>query len=94
MAYINIDLDEFDSDEIIDEIIRRLKVKPGDSFEISDKERKKLIAALSIKKPLFEYDGIDYKGPKIETLEDQFKVDHFLKIFNKYTSAELEKLIP
>jgi len=77
---VDIDLDEIDNDDLVKECCRRIS-----RIILSDSQKKDLRDALSI----MPEDGI-----KIKTLEDKIKFEHLCKIFNKYTSSQIENLLP
>jgi len=93
MAYISVDveLDEFDTDELVSEFCRRIK-RNGSRKSLSDEEKKmlkesclELLESLSV---------IPTKTIAVRTLEDEMKMEHLMKVFNKYTSFDMEKLLP
>lgn len=74
---IDVDLNDFDLDEILDFVIDTL----------SDGCYQQKMARL--KQEL----GIE-KGIKIESLDDELKIEHIKKIFNKYTTDFIEQQLP
>lgn len=91
MAYIQIDvdLDEFDTEELADELISRVG-KYGEKG-LSDKEKNKLANDLA---PLFKKITKTPEGIPCESLDDQIKLEHLKKVWGKYTSFQIEKLLP
>jgi hypothetical protein len=78
---VEVDLDEFDLDEILDEIDDRYSSKYSNS---SDKEQIEDWA-----KDLFEIEGFNVKL----SLLDQMKIDFLMRNLDKITLNNLEKLI-
>ena len=82
-ATVDIDLEEFDNDELLREVERRITSKYN-AFD--PKHIKRLLHCLV---------GSDFpKQIKVVSIEDALKMEHFAKVFDKYTSAQLEQLIP
>ena len=79
---VDVELDDFDNDDLIDEICDRLK-----RGLISDKLRQKLRTSFNVITNNIEI-------IKVESIEDMAKYEHLSKVFNKYTSAEIERLLP
>ena len=81
MAYVtvDIDMDELDTDEMVDELQRRL-----DRGRIPDSEKKQILELGSNTSVWFE----------IKTLEDKLKMEHLQSVFKKYSISELQKLLP
>ena len=87
MPYINvdIDLDEFDLDDLIHEVLNRLrKATPKQKKELKDE-------AIEI------LEAVDEKSDtliEVKSLDDKIKYEHLKKVFNKYSTPQLEALIP
>ena len=81
MAYVtvDIDMDELDTDEMVDELQRRL-----DRDRTPDSEKKQILELGSNTSVWFE----------IKTLEDKLKMVHLQSVFKKYSISELQKLLP
>lgn len=77
MAYVHVevDLDEFDTDELVDEIVQRLRAYG--KKQLNKKQKDDLKSQL--------------EDLPHQTLEDKMKVDFVLSIWNKYTSWQLEE---
>ncbi len=88
-AYV--DLDDFDTDEIIKELDSRLKKSYGNK-KMSNREKQELRESLQPLSDLL-FDN-PFEDIQVKTLDDQMKIEHLSSIFHKYTSAQLEKLIP
>jgi len=92
MAYVSVDIDmsDIDTDELVDEVCRRIK-KAGRK-SLSEKEKKQ------IKDDFSELNGLLSNNVvtniEINTLEDKIKYEHLKSVFNKYSSAQIEKLLP
>jgi hypothetical protein len=80
MATIDIDLDDINHDDLIEEVIDRLKPNAWNSFR--EKHLKKLQAGLSKNESMI----LPYS-----TLEDQMKCELLKEVWDKYSSAELER---
>ena len=86
MAYIevDVDLDEFSTDDLVDEIIDRITKKQFcKDKQFNAEHKKELIEALS-NSPL----SLSCSNGK--SLEDIFKDELFEKIREKYTSSQIE----
>jgi len=83
---VDVDLDEFDTDEIITELLYRLKNEKSKTRERYKNELDDLKKLLRL--PTGRSDV------QIKTLDDQMKFDHFMKVFSKYASAQIEQLLP
>lgn len=88
---VYVDLDDFDTDDLVEEICRRMKQQTGKK-SLSPKERQEvkecyilLSDAMAIPTP----DTIE-----IKTLDDKIKYEHLVKVFNKYNSSDIERLLP
>ncbi len=79
---IDIDMDEIDTDDLIEEIGKRIQSK----YDKPSKEQKK---------ELLEYLQDDANSVhEIVTLNDRLKAEHFNNVVNKYSLSELQNLIP
>lgn len=91
---VDVDLSEFDLDEIVSELIERLESKyKSRKDKVSEKNSTELKGVV---KELFE---LLFQTPstdtiKIISLDDQLKYNHLAKVFEKYTCAEVEILLP
>lgn len=90
MAYIHVDvdLDEFDTYELVDELCKRLK-EIGGRKKIKDDDRKKLNEELQPVITLLNIHQINF--PSIITLEDKLKIEVISGVWNKYTLSQLEE---
>lgn len=81
---VDIDLDEIDSEDLLYEIIRRIGRKDFKREELKD-----LTDALSKL-------SMDVVVPPKESgeLQYQWKVQHILKVINKYSLEQIEKALP
>lgn len=81
MAYVtvDVDLDDIDTDELVEELEKRLERKRTPESE------KQMILDLGNNSNLFF---------KVETLDDKMKIEHLQKVFNKYSSKDFEALLP
>lgn len=86
--YVDVELDEFDTEEIMHELtyrIRSLSRYNKNPLEDIKDEVRELSEVLNIK---------TFKGVTVETMEDQMKIEYFAKIFEKYTLTEIENKLP
>lgn len=93
MPYVNIDidLDDIDTDDIVDECCRRLSAKSYNKglSDVEKKELKDIITKLC-KEMSINPIGDDL----VKTLDDKIKAEYFIRVFNKYTVADIERLLP
>jgi len=93
MSYvtIDVDLDEFETYELINELVKRFKSfrnkqRPTDSDKNTLREElEPLLKKLAIS-PLPELE--------IKTLDDKIKFEYLTTVWHKYTSSKLEQLLP
>ena len=92
MTYISVDINmsEIDTDDLIDELQRRL-----------ERDRDKLIRTKSYERFKVVYDDFSSLLERHEainigdgTLEGDLKLKHIQTVFNKYSLSQLEQLIP
>lgn len=92
MTYISVDIDmsEIDTDDLIYELEKRLSRSRDLLVRTKDYERFKDV-----------YDDFYSLFEKAEnknigdgTLDEDLKLDHIKKVFNKYSLSQLEQLIP
>ena len=90
MAYVNVDvdLDEFETYELVDEVVKRLKKAYGRK-ELTKEQKQELKESAS--DLLTQLDGVIEAGYPNATLEDKMKKDVILSVWNKYTSWQLEE---
>ena len=95
MAYVTVDvdieLDEFSTEEIINELINRLEKTARNSTAMSQKQKDRLRVELEdLNKKLF-----DTKSDlPIVSLNDRMKVEHLRSVWDKYPPQELECRLP
>jgi len=90
-VYVDIDLDEIDTDDLVEEICRRLR-KNSRRKPLSEKEKKELkesYAELGEALSMAIVESIEVK-----TLDDKMKYEHLVKVFNKYTLSYIERVLP
>ena len=93
MAYVEVDVDmgDLETHELVDELCSRLKSSFGKKA-LTDKQKKSLAEDLQ---PIFEMLLPNpFEGIEIKSLDDKMKCEHLANVFNKYTSSQLENLIP
>lgn len=90
MAYVqvDVDMDEFETYELCDELESRLK-KYGRK-ELTDLQKDTLRKEL---KDLSSKLNFSFEGLPINSLDDKIKIDFIASIWNKYTVWELENLL-
>jgi len=87
---VEVDLYEFDTDDIVDELVERI-TRSGRK-QLTDKQKQQLLDSIQ---PLFEeLNTLSEAGIKINTIDDEMKRDHIAKVWNKYTPIQFEQLIP
>ena len=90
MAYIitevDVDLGDFRTDDLLHECLRRIKNKDTRK-ELSNNIVKEFLDEIRVLSGL--------ESPiKIESLDDQMKYEHLSKVFSKYNSLDIERLLP
>jgi hypothetical protein len=91
MAYIEIDvtLDEFDTSDLVSEVLDRLK-RDGRK-RLTEQEKKEVKEVLTdFAKEL----GLPQNEVLSTTLDATMKMDYLMQAFHKYSLAELEQRIP
>ena len=88
---VDIDLDEIDTDDLVEEICRRLR-RAGGRKSLSDKEKKDIKESLSDLNDALS--NAPLENIEIKTLDDKMKFEHFSSVFYKYTSSQIENLLP
>ncbi len=81
---VEVDIDEFETYELVSEIVRRISKRNRKG--ISDEQKKELKTALENEK---EENVIE-----IKTLEDKMKMEHLENVWRKYSLADLQNLLP
>lgn len=99
MAYIEVDVDlsEFDTNELIDELISRLnnsraRLKKQVNKEDIDKVKKVILSDFSDIPELIGSESVD--GFELKTLDDRMKMEHLVQVWNKYSLPQLQYLLP
>lgn len=88
---VEIDLDEIDTDDLVEEMCRRLRKKVGRKA-LSDNEKQELKEAVSELSDALLM--IPTASIEIKTLDDKMKYEHLAKVFDKYHSSDIERLLP
>lgn len=86
MAMIDIDLSEFSTTDLIDELIERLERKSVRNHEKSE-------IHLALENAITASFSNTLKV-KISNLNDIYKMEHISKIWNKYTPQQIENALP
>jgi hypothetical protein len=93
MAYINvdIDLDDINTRELVDELVSRLKRwnSRKNLLEGDKKELKEIANEIVIK-----FANTPIQAIEVKTLDDKMKYDHLLSVWDKYTSAYVQIVLP
>ena len=93
MSYITVDvyLDEFETEELIEEIVKRFKTFKTRK-QVTDAQKQVMRDEFT---PLLQELNISLL-PKIKvlSLDDKMKYEHIASIWNKYTSSQIENLLP
>lgn len=77
---VDIEIEDFDQDEVVDHIC--------DLIENDDLTKKEINQIKDALKSLSENEF------NVVSLDDQMKYDHILSVFSKYTSAQVEQMLP
>lgn len=83
---VYVDLDEFSTDEIANELSRRITD--------SSLSRKKIERMKDDLEALLQKFSLGEKGLPVKTLDDKQKIEHLSKVWDKYTSWQIENLLP
>ena len=88
---VEVDMSDLETYELVDEICSRFKLGKASRKALTDKQKIDLKTDLQ---PIFE--SLFGSGDLIEvkTLEDKMKYEHIASVWNKYTSSQIEKLLP
>ena len=86
MAMIDIDLNEFSTNDLIDELIERLERK-----NVRNHEKSQIQSALE---NAVTANFSNMLKIRIRTLNNVYKMEHISKIWNKYTPQQIETLLP
>lgn len=88
--YINVDvdIDEFETCEICDELERR--VRSLGRKKMTDKQKETLRSEIE---GLYTLLNMSFDGIPIKSLNDKMKIDFIISVWDKYTFWELEKLL-
>jgi len=91
MAYVqvDVDLDDIDTDDLVDEVCTRLRFKNRKT--LSDKEKDEIRELFS---ELHELFFGEQNGVEIKTLDDKMKMEHISSIFDKYTLSHIQSVLP
>jgi ATP-dependent Lon protease len=92
MPYIQVDieLDEFDTDDLVQELTSRIKA--SGRKRLTDKQKAELMEDL---KDLNRALGLaDDSAISVKTLDDKMKIEHLASVWNRYNSIEIEQRLP
>jgi hypothetical protein len=99
MAYIEVDVDinEFCTNELIDELVHRLRsknqrLKKQVNKEDIEKVRKAIKVEFVDLPELIGNDSIN--GFELKTLDDKMKMEHLVQVWSKYTLSQIQYLLP
>lgn len=82
---VDVELDEFSDDEIFEAASERIAI----AFKRNRKE--KLLRDI---RPLLDEVIESESTFDVKSLDDKLKVEHLMKVWNKYSSFQLEELLP
>jgi hypothetical protein len=87
-------LSDFDTRDLCLELSSRITAYGKE--QLTKKQREDLKASISDYPELFMDEDEDEDDSRIEikTLDDKMKLEHFAKVFHKYTVAEIEAKLP
>lgn len=86
---VEVDLSDFDDDDIMDEAANILSGLIKNKSNRSAEKLKKLVQPF-----IDEFEEQEHNGLKVNTLDDRLKMDHLLTVWHKYNSTQLETLLP
>lgn len=86
---VDVDLDEFETSELVDEVLKRLKKVSGGKT-VDEKKRIELKIAVQ---DLASFFGVPDEM-NINSLDDKLKYEHLVSVFNKYTLAQIQERLP
>ncbi len=99
MAYIevDVDLDQFDTNDLISELVNRLKrsnvrLKKQVTKEDTEKIKKEIRGEFVELSDLIGGESID--GFELKTLDDKLKMEHLLQVWSKYSLSQIQYLLP
>ena len=81
-VYVDIDLDEIDTDDLVEEICRRLR-KNSRRRSLTEEEKKELKESYAELGKALSMAIVE--SVEVKTLDDKMKYEHLVKVFNKYT---------
>lgn len=94
MAYVSvdvdIDLDELDTDDLVEEICARMKCEYRNK-NLSEKDKEKLRETFAELAELFIENS---NGIEINNIDDVSKIEHIKSIFHKYSLSQIENSLP
>ena len=82
---VDVDLNDIEAEDLIDEIKERLN--PHNYERFTEKQKSDLVKALKIKPE-------EPVSKLIVSLSDKIKLEHFAKVYRKYSIEEIEKALP
>lgn len=85
---VDIDMKDIDTDDLIEELSSRLN---------NDRNRKQIIEDKNLVKSIrdfLSYASVFTSMPEVRTIEDKMKVEHLAEVWNKYTSWQLQQMLP
>jgi len=91
MAYVSVDvdLDDFDTDEICSELVRR--IKSYGSKQLTEKQKNELKDEVSELWHKLNFNVPSQQEIKIASLDDKMKLDFLATIWDKYNCWQLEE---
>lgn len=99
MAYVEVDVDlnEFDTNQIIDELISRLnnsraRLRKAVSKVDVDKIKKIILSDFADIPELIGTESVD--GFELTSLDDKLKMEHLVHVWNKYSLSQIQYLLP
>lgn len=99
MAYIEVyvNLNEFDTNELIDELICRLnnsraRLKKQVNKKDIDKVKKVILSDFADIPELIGTESVD--GFELKTLDDKMKMEHIIQVWSKYSLSQIQYLLP
>lgn len=89
-VHVEIKMDEIDTDDLVDELLKRLRYGKRKHKEGKVDELKALLQECEM---LFD-DFTNLTGIVVRSLEDKMKCEHISQVFEKYTISHIQSVLP
>ncbi len=93
MPYVNvdIDLDEIETYELVEELVKRFKTHRKKD-QLTEKQKEELREEINELLVVLKISPV--ADIAIKSLDDKIKYDHIASVWYKYTSCQIEKMLP